>query len=328
MQRNRNSLTESKKLSKQLFSFDDNGFIQYSNEISKLKDTTLHRFPLLHVIKPLSYYDSLIPHKLEPEYTTRRDNSGMLIFSKFSADPIETYFTTRYFEKPIKTLLEDGIKNSNSIVLLGALGIYSIQHTIDWLSDNKFKGTLKIYEKSPIAYTIYKKYQKLGFLKSDFSIEIIEKDVININEPFDIALSDILGAYLLNNEYKSFVNMIETNLKTSGLWLTRELVEPQGYPQGKDRNVGSSADFVKKSWELINNSEIFEKEVPLEQVEYHLENVFSSNKNRKSCSRSTLDEYFDKTTQLKHLANITTSSETELSRSAQRIFNVSLFQKP
>lgn len=123
--------------------------------------------------------------------------------------------------------------------MLGAISFPSLYDVAIWLREQGFKGTLEIYDISPVTLQIGKVYQELGLLNDIPRIDFIHSDALNmqLSSAADIVVSDVLGYYLSPQRYNSLIDVVSRVLRKDGIWLTRELIEPNGAPPSDKRHA-------------------------------------------------------------------------------------------
>ncbi len=161
------------------------------------------------------------------------------------------------------------VKKAQRVKLLGAISLPSIYDVIIWLKNKGFSGVLDVYDISSIPLKIGQSYQELGLLPAGLQVNFINKPAQKIQKDgqSDLIISDVLGYYLTPEDYSVLASAVANNLNAGGVWLTRELIEPNGEASLDNKTVrrsyaerlNSFNDFIEKIFSFKLDLRILEE---------------------------------------------------------------------
>jgi hypothetical protein len=249
--------------------------ILFSNDLQPNGLQPIIHSPLQQLSEFYHRWGSLLPPNMEervmetshqPENVVQRIDNCTVI-PELIGSPVDL-FNSLEFEK-IGNQYNNIVKEAKKVKLLGAISLPSVYDVIIWLKNKGFSGVLEVYDVSSIPLKIGQLYQQLGLLPVGIQVNFINKSALEIqkDEQTDLIISDVLGYYLTHKEYSRLATAITDNLRSDGVWLTRELIEPNGEaPLDKktvSRNhaekLGSFNDFIEKQFGFKLDPEILEE---------------------------------------------------------------------
>lgn len=308
--------------------------LAFSPSLQKDYDGGLHS--PLQQLSSFSGWNSLIPppeNEISNSWLGKTEipelsRNGITVFSQLQGSPAEIFLSLSRVTRELQKEIDDKIINAECVMLFGAISIPSVVETLTWLKTKGFKGKLAVFDISPIPIGIGRIYKQLGLIPANFDVEFIQSDVLSLPKDTpkaDLIISDVLGYYLTPEQYVSLSDVIKNTLSNGGLWLTRELIEPQGAPKPEDMSVSKSDGdegvnainrFVKR---LLNVELPVEGIQQFEKTRWTLAPTYSrhSGKDYQNALPSGLDI----------LSTIRISSQTLMQSNNPRIFETSIIQK-
>lgn len=165
---------------------------------------------------------------------------GVRIYDELTGSPRDLFDSLQSVDAEKDVL--DVVENAQKAVMLGAIGVPSVYDVGVWLRDNRFRGELDVYDISSVPLAIGKLYQEHGFLNDLPKVNFIHDSALNVQRiknsgGADIIISDVLGYYLSLADYGQLIDTICLGLNNGGVWLTRELIEPDGVVPPNQRTV-------------------------------------------------------------------------------------------
>lgn len=309
--------------------------LAFSPYLQKYYDGGLHS-PLQQLSSMFSKWNSLIPPpedkilnswlaKIEiPELSI----NGITVFSQLQGSPAEIFLSLSRATGKLQKEIDEKIINAEQVMLFGAISITSVFEVLTWLITKEFKGKLSVFDISPIPINISRVYKKLGLIPENFDVEFIQSDVLSLPKDTpkaDLIISDVLGYYLTPEQYRKLTGVIENTLSDNGMWLTRELIEPQGAPKPEDMSVGKSDndEWIKRFDEFVK--QLFNVELPVEDIQQFEKTRWTL---VQTYPRLSGEDYLNMLPpNLRTLTTIRFSSEKLMKSDHPRIFETSIIEK-
>ena len=220
--------------------------LTFSPRVQRFFDGGMHT-PLQQLSFLQSWGSLIPPSELEVKRQWSdpkpRLQDGIYIYPSLTGFPSDIFMSIEN-EPTLLSQVTDRIKHASNVVLLGAISIRSVIDTATYLEEKGFKGKLTVYDIQETPLEIDRIYQEFGLLPKDINIEFVLQDVLKLEQyaSVDLVISDVLGYYLTPEQYQTLGNAISRMLKQTGLWITRELVEPNGPPKPEERNASGKRE--------------------------------------------------------------------------------------
>lgn len=235
--------------------------ISFSPDLQKDIQHPIIHSPLQQLSAFYSSWGGLLPpnvtekKKKKPKTRLNAQKINELnIISKLTGAPTDL-FNSLQFDK-VEDKYDKIIKNAKRVKLLGAISLPSVYDVISWLKDKEFCGLLEVYDISSIPIKVGQLYKELGLLPTGIRVDFINESALELKkeEQTDLIISDVLGYYLTPEEYSKLASAVASNLRDGGIWLTRELIEPDAMVSVDLRSIGRNSskylaefnDFIKK----------------------------------------------------------------------------------
>jgi len=226
---------KSKEVAKGLFTVKD-GSVCFTDTMTEggNGDGFVHS-PLQQLWDFYNRWGSVIPPKPDAlrNQWERKDPSefvdnGVIVEPELTGFPIDIFHALEHGKT--KGKFWDFVKNSGTAKLLGAISTVSLYDMMCWLKSKGFNGKLEVYDVSKVPLNAIKFFRDNGLLPNSPTVELKHKSVLEIvdDNSTDLALSDVLGYYLTPENYNTLTRRVNRVLKPRGVWLTRELIEPNG----------------------------------------------------------------------------------------------------
>ncbi|MBU0569793.1 hypothetical protein KKB40_03355 [Patescibacteria group bacterium] len=304
--------------------------LAFSSSLQKDYDGGLHS--PLQQLSSFSGWNSLIPppeDKISSAWLGKIEipelsRNGITVFSQLQGSPAEIFLSLSRVAKDLQKEIDDKIISAENVMLFGAISIPSVVETSTWLKTKGFEGKLSVFDISPIPIGIGRVYKQLGLIPANFDVEFTQLDVLSLPKDTlkaDLIISDVLGYYLTPDQYVSLTGVIKNTLSDGGLWLTRELIEPQGAPKPEDMSVSKSDGneinrFVKR---------LFNVELPVEDIQQFENTRWTL---AQTYPRHSGEDYRNALpTGLKIVTTIGISSQTLMQSDNPRIFETSIIER-
>lgn len=314
---------------------DGKSFLNFSPTLRQEYDGGLHS-PLQQLSSFYPEWDSLLPppeNKITDLWLNRRkipeiSKDGITVYPQLQGSPADIFLSLSETNSEVQKTIDDRISIAKQVMLFGAISIPSVMETITWLKTKEFKGKLSIFDISSVPIEVGKVYKKFGLLSSNFDVEFIKSDVLSLPQETskaDLIISDVLGYYLTPEQYTRLTGVIENTLSNSGLWLTRELVEPQGAPNPEDRTVLKLSPDERTNGFNRFIERLFSIKLPVEDIQQFENTRWAI---AQTYSRRTGEEYrVNLPAGLKVVDTINVTSEALIKAQQQRIFETSIISK-
>lgn len=254
--------------------------------------------------------------------------NGVVVYPQLQGSPEDIFLALSGESKEIQRKIDDKISRAKQVMLFGAISVPSVVETATWLKTKGFKGKLSVFDISPIPVEIGRIYKKFRLLPQGFNIEFFQSDVLSLpsdTAKADLIISDVLGYYLTPEQYIKLMISVESTLTTDGIWLTRELIEPQGAPKPEDRTVSKLPPdkIIDGLNEFIER--IFKVRLPKRVIQDFINTRWVMVKTYPRCSEKDYFQALPET--LKIINSIRISSEALIKADQQRIFEICIIQK-
>lgn len=308
---------------------DGRSDLAFSSRVQKYFDGGMHT--PLQQLSFLQSWGSLVPPE-EQEIRKQWHEPRPSLQADLSVYPGLTGFPSDIFmsienEPVILNQVVDSISRASDAVLLGAISIRSVVDTATYLKEKGFKGKLTVYDIQEAPLEIDRIYHEFGLLPKGLNIEFIRQDVMKLEQraSADLVISDVLGYYLTPEQYRTLGSVITNILKQNGLWLTRELIEPNGPPIPEERNASG-----KRESDTTNPlNDYIEKTLGIRLDEKDIDEFEKTKWTRiPTYPRNRIDEYISSVPgELKSLSVIPFTTDQQLKSENRRIFNTIVYLK-
>ncbi len=308
---------------------DNQSNLSFSPRVQRFFDGGMHT-PLQQLSFLQSWGSLIPPSELEVKrqwYNPKpRLQDGLAIYPSLTGFPSDIFMSIEN-EPTLLSQVTDKINHASNAVLLGVISIRSVIDTATYLKEKGFKGRLTVYDIQEAPLEIDRIYQEFGLLPKEITFEFVQQDVLKIEKDTsaDLIISDVLGYYLTPEQYQTLGNVISRMLKQHGLWITRELVEPNGPPEPEERDASGKREsdpinpfnqYIEKLFGFKLDTKIIDE---FEKTKWVIVPTYT---------RKSLDEYTSSIPiELKMLGLIPITTVKQIESENPRIFNSVVYRK-
>jgi len=218
------------------------------------------------------------------------------------------------------------VNSFDDVELFGAAGPFSVYDVACFLNSQEYQGRLRVVDVSSFPLDATRPYiEKGNFGLRPDQFSLVNSSVLDLdpNSSADLILADVLSLYLSSDELHRLAANTTQRLRSGGLYITRDLVEPNGPPPPHKRNVSGQNKNPELQKFIEDNYGI---KMSLEEIQKRQDGVWAG---IDTFSRVSVDEYtapflevgFD----LKQSIPIT--SEAIYETENPRVFYVNVFEK-
>ncbi len=259
-----------------------------------------------------------------PQVKEIRD--GIFILKKMTGCPADI-FTALNINNYCEALgIPTLIKSSKIVELFGADSPVSVYDVACFLNKHNYKGELRVIDISRFPLDATRSYiEQYNFALKPEQFNLINNSVLDMDasSKVDLIISDVLSLYLSPEELNTLSRKVADRLTAGGLYVSRDLVEPNGPPTFKKRVVSGHAEALGLKKFLEEN---FGIKMGISEIEEKQKRIYD---NIKWYSRKSLKDYtvpFEKNG-LRLKLSIPITCDSIFRTTHPRIFYVNVFEK-
>lgn len=273
-------------------------------------------------VKPPSW-DKIIA-TFAPEIV--RIENGVHVLKQISGMPRDIFIGLNVGDPSFLPILQSKVKSYNNVELFGAAGPVSIYDVACFLRSSEYQGELRVVDISSFPLDATRPYLEKGSfgLRPD-QFNLVNSSVLDLgaDSSADLILADVLSLYLSPDDLYRLAANTAQRLNSGGLYITRDLVEPNGSPPPQKWGVAGQNKVPVLQEFLRENYGI---EMSAEEIQERLDHIWTG---IRTYPRSRVDDYTDpfREAGLALRLSIPTTSEAIYKTKNPRIFYVNVFEK-
>lgn len=191
------------------------------------------------------YWDSVEPPKpteviaaFTPEVV--RNENGIHVLNGMSGLPRDIFIGLNLGDPSFLPGFYQEVRGFEDVELFGAAGPFSVYDVACFLSSHECQGALKVVDVSSFPLDATRPYIEkgnFGLRPDQFSLVNSSVLDLDLNLSADLILADVLSLYLSSDELHRLAANTAQRLNSGGLYITRDLVEPNGPPPPQKSSV-------------------------------------------------------------------------------------------
>lgn len=255
----------------------------------------------------------------------KREN-GIFVLKEISGWPRDIFTALNIGDQSASLDLRSKIRNSNNVELFGASGPHSIYDVACFLGSHGYQGKLRVVDIASFPLEATRPYLKrgtFGLRSNQFNLANSSVLDLDLAESADLILADVLSLYLSPKELSQLAVSTAERLSDSGLYITRDLVEPSGPPPPQKRSVSGQNEATELQKFISDNYGV---KMSLEEIQKRQDGIWAG---IDTYPRSRVDDYIDpfRGAGLVLKQSIPITSEAIYETESPRIFYINVFEK-
>lgn len=312
-----------------LFKVKD-GSIEFTGNIADKTGPDFVHSPLQQLFEFYHRWGGILPPKIDDlqQQWLRKDpqentEDGVVVLPELIGSPCDLFYSLEH--NGLSQDFWNFVEKAEMVLLLGVICLPSLYDMMSWLNSKNFCGVLQVYDISEVPLNVARVYKQFGLLPNAPKLKLVQKSVLNIADynSAEIILSDVLGYYLPPEDYRKLIGQVCSTLTPGGIWLTRELIEPNGQLPPNQRtvrmNYSQRLDNFNDFIEALLGTRIKSDDLAEWEATRWLKVPTYARKNR--------SEYFGNVKDLTEKAAIRSSSKPLWNTSSKRVFETVVFKK-
>jgi len=277
------------------------------------------------------YWGSLEPPKSTDVIATftpevARTENGIHVLKGMSGLPRDIFIGLNLGDPAFLSSFHHKVRGFDNVELFGAAGPFSIYDVACFLNSHEYQGGVKVVDVSSFPLDATRPYiEKGNFGLQPNQFSLVNRSVLDLNpnSSVNLILADVLSLYLRPDDLRRLAANTAQRLNGGGLYITRDLVEPNGPPPPQKSSVsGQNINFELQRF-IEDNYRI---KMSLEEIQERQDGVWAG---IDTFSRVSVDEYITpfREAGLALKQSIPITSETIYRTKNPRVFYVNVFEK-